>query len=445
LKTIYFNSQKIISFASNKTTMKASLVGERLLNYEIKKHISSDELFDYYDAEHLLFDRKVVVKTLNANSIGNAQAKEQLKRESQRLNFNHNQTLLIYDLIETSDNAFLISEKSENKLTLNQYVQSIGAMTEDKALRLFFQILEIVSAAHQIGLIHPQLNAQNILIEGNQVKIKGFEGLDTVVEEAYQSPEEKKNGTKTIQGNIYSLGKILTTMLVGSPDIHKAKKISEKTLEAIRAAIENNESQRFKDCKEFAIALTEEVSKEEVEDQHAFKYLPLIALAVVAALFTLLVFTVADDDDRVNTLAYNLYDKTRIKKGLDSIQKVKRQEYLKDSTRIARGKAENLQKIHIHKVQKGESFKGIAEMYNMRVSHLKELNGMTEKSTLRADAGLRVVVREFHKVLDGEELWKIGEKYGVTKFEIMRVNQIDPADEKDEFYPGRELIIPIKR
>lgn len=425
--------------------MKANLVGERLLNYEIKKHQSSDELFDYYEAEHLLFDRKVLVKTLNANHVGSAQAKEQLKKESQKLSFQHNQTILVYDLIETSDNAYLIVEKADNKLTLNQYIQSLGVMTEDKALRLFFQILDIVGAAHQIGLVHPQLSAQNILIEGNQVKVKGFEAHNTVVEELYQSPEEKKSGTKTIQSNIYSLGKILTTMLVGSPDIHKAKKISAKTLEAIKAATENSESQRFKDCKEFATALTEEVSTEEVEDQHAFKHLPLVLLGVVAIIFSLLVFTVADDDNQKNTLAYDLYDKTKIKKGLDSIQKAKRQEYLRDSAKIARGKAENLQKVHVHKVQKGETLKEIAEMYNMSTSHIKELNGMTNKSTLRADAGLRVVIRDFHKVLDGEELWQIGQKYGVSKFEILRANQIAPADEKDEFYPGRELIIPIKR
>ena len=104
-----------------------------------------------------------------------------------------------------------------------------------------------------------------------------------------------------------------------------------------------------------------------------------------------------------------------------------------------------MQKIHIHKVDKGETLKGIAERYNMSLSHLKQLNGFNEKNTLRANVGLRVVVREYHKVLDKEELWKIAQKYGVTKFDIMKANDIEPADERKEFYPGRELIIPIKR
>jgi LysM repeat protein len=96
-------------------------------------------------------------------------------------------------------------------------------------------------------------------------------------------------------------------------------------------------------------------------------------------------------------------------------------------------------------VKKGETLKTIAEKSNMSVSHIRDLNGMTEKTTLKANVGLRVVIREYHKVLDGEELWKIAQRYGVSKFEILKANDIEPADERDEFYPGKELIIPIKR
>ncbi|MDX1903848.1 MAG: LysM peptidoglycan-binding domain-containing protein, partial [Thermonemataceae bacterium] len=89
--------------------------------------------------------------------------------------------------------------------------------------------------------------------------------------------------------------------------------------------------------------------------------------------------------------------------------------------------------------------KGIAERYNMGITHLKELNGFNDKKTLKADVGLRVIVREYHKLLDGENLVQIGQRYGVSKYEILRATGIDFADEMDEIYPGVELIIPIKK
>jgi len=142
-------------------------------------------------------------------------------------------------------------------------------------------------------------------------------------------------------------------------------------------------------------------------------------------------------------LVYNLYDQARIKKIRDSVRNVRKQEFIRDSIRIAQNKAENLQKVHIHKVKKGESLKEIAEKYNMSVSHLKQLNGFTDKTTLKADAGLRVIIRDYHKVLDKEELWQIAQKYGISKFEIIRANDIE--DERKDVYPGADLIIPIKK
>lgn len=426
--------------------MKTNLIGEKLLNYEIKSLASADDTFSTYLAEHTLFQRKVYIKTLNTNNIGNVQAKEQLKNEARSIRFAHHQTRLLYDLIETNDSIYLITEKIDEAIHLEQYIAQFGTMTEEKAIRIFSQILEIVGAAHKIGLIHRNLQAKQIVLQANQVKVLGFEEIQTLSPEAaYQSPEEKKKNILNEQSNIYSLGKILALMLLGKTEIHKADILSPKLKEAIAVATENNPKERFTDCQEFALALSEEVSTEEVADKHAFKQLPTIVFGVLVLVFLLFVYSIADEDNQKNQLAYDLYNQTKIQKILDSVKKAKQQEFIRDSIRIARNKAENMQKVHIHKVEKGETLKEIAERYNMSLSHLKQLNGFNEKNTLKANVGLRVVVREYHKVLDKEELWQIAQKYGITKFDIMKANNIDPADEKKEVYPGRELIIPIKK
>jgi LysM repeat protein len=436
---------QITNFALNQAIMKANLVGERLLNYEIKRHLNSDELFDFYEAEHLLFDRRVLIKTLNIQAQGNPQAKEQLKKEATNKAFQHSQTLIIYDFIETAENAFLITDATDGWLNLEQYILRFGAMTEEKATRLFLQILEIIGAAHRIGLYHPCLNPQSILIQGEQVKVIGFEGTSYAVDALFASPEEKEKSVINTKANIFSLGRIFAWMLTGNAQIPKGATISHKLQEAILVATEHSPAQRFENCQEFAKALTAEVSDEEIEDKHAFTYFPLIVFGVLLSVFLIMIFVIGDENDEKSSLAYDLYDQTRIRKSLDSIRKAKRQEFIRDSIRIAMSKAENLQKIHIYKVKKGETLKTIAEKFNMSVSHIRDLNGMTEKTTLKANVGLRVVIREYHKVLDGEELWKIAQRYGVSKFEILKANDIEPADERDEFYPGKELIIPIKR
>jgi len=426
--------------------MKTNLVGERLLNYEIKALVKPDEMFNTYLAEHTLLNRKVYVKMLNAANVGNVQAKEQLKTEAHNIRFEHHQTCILYDLIETNDNVYLITEKIDEGIDLEQYIAQFGVMTEEKALRIFSQILEIVGAAHQIGLIHRNLQAKQIILIGNQVKFLGFEETDSLPKQAdYQSPEERKKNILNEQSNIYSLGKILSLMLFGQTSIDRKAKLSIKLKEAIAVATENNPKDRFSNCQEFLLALSEELSTEEVADKHAFKQLPLIVFGILLCIFIAFVYTIVDEDNKKNVLAYDLYDQTRIKRVLDSTKKVRQQEFIRDSIRIAQNKAENMQKIHIHKVEKGETLKEIAERYNMNISHLKQLNGFNEKTTLKSNVGLRVVVREYHKVLDKEELWQIAQKYGITKFDIMKANAIEPTDEVREIYPGRELIIPIKR
>ncbi|GAB4125146.1 MAG: hypothetical protein OHK0045_08540 [Raineya sp.] len=427
--------------------MKTNLVGEKLLNYQIKALVSTDELFCTYLAEHALFNRKVYIKTLNSNHLNNTQAKEELKNIARgSMRFQHHQTRILYDLIESNEGIYLITESLEEGINLERYIAQFGAMTEEKAVRIFSQILEIVESAHKIGLVHRNLQAKQIILLGNQVKVLGFEETDTLPKDSsYQSPEELKKNILNEQSNLYSLGKILALMLTGKTDIDKKSLISPKLKEAIAAATENNPKNRLANCGEFSLALSEEVSAEEVADKHAFKHLPIIIFGVFLAIFALFVYLIVNENDQKNTLVYDLYNQARIKRMLDSIKQVKQQEFIRDSIRIARNKAENMQKIHIHKVNKGETLKEIAEKYNMSISHLKQLNGFNEKTTLRANVGLRVVIREYHKVLDKEELWQIAQKYGLTKFDIMKANDIDPADEIKEVYPGRELIVPIKR
>ncbi|MDF2836224.1 MAG: lysM domain protein, partial [Paenibacillus sp.] len=98
--------------------------------------------------------------------------------------------------------------------------------------------------------------------------------------------------------------------------------------------------------------------------------------------------------------------------------------------------------MQIHTVKKGDSLWKIAGDYGVPLKPLLVANGLTDQSVLVI--GQAVIVpteshKTVHKVLVGESLWKIGQRYGVTIQELSSANGIrNPA----LIYPGQLLQIP---
>jgi LysM repeat protein len=91
-------------------------------------------------------------------------------------------------------------------------------------------------------------------------------------------------------------------------------------------------------------------------------------------------------------------------------------------------------------VGSGETFYGVANRYNMKVSTLKELNPNVSESDVKAGVTkLNVKVMAVHTVGPGDVLRVIAQKYGVSKEAIMRANKRD----KDIATRGERLIIPF--
>lgn len=92
-----------------------------------------------------------------------------------------------------------------------------------------------------------------------------------------------------------------------------------------------------------------------------------------------------------------------------------------------------------HTVQPGETFYGVANRYNMKLSTLKELNpDVTEDQVKSGVTKLKVKVMAVHTVGPGDVLRVVAQKYGVSKEAIMRAN----GKTKDLATRGEKLIIP---
>lgn len=91
-------------------------------------------------------------------------------------------------------------------------------------------------------------------------------------------------------------------------------------------------------------------------------------------------------------------------------------------------------------VGSGETFYGVANRYNMKISTLKEMNpGVSESDVKAGITKLNVKVMAVHTVGPGDVLRVVAQKYGVSKEAIMRANKRT----KDMATRGEKLIIPF--
>ena len=93
-----------------------------------------------------------------------------------------------------------------------------------------------------------------------------------------------------------------------------------------------------------------------------------------------------------------------------------------------------------HTVGSGETFYGIANQYNMKISTLKELNpGVSETDVKAGVTKLNVKAMAVHTVGPGDVLRVVAQKYGVSKEALMRANK----KTKDIATRGEKLIVPF--
>jgi LysM repeat protein len=88
----------------------------------------------------------------------------------------------------------------------------------------------------------------------------------------------------------------------------------------------------------------------------------------------------------------------------------------------------------------GETFLGIANRYNMKLSTLQALNPDVNPNAVKSGTTkLKVKIQGTHKVGAGDILRVVANKYGVTVEQLMAVNK----KKKNFAERGEELIIPV--
>ena len=198
-----------------------------LRDYQIIDELGKGGMGTVYLAEDQMLRRKVAIKVLNPILTDDAQFTERFRHEARvQASLIHSNIVTLYNFFEEDGYYCMVMEYAEGE-TLKEKIQKEGAIEEERALKIFRQMLEGVGYAHEKGIIHRDIKPSNIIIDSrDRVKIMDF-GIAKILGDRgmtktgtklgtiyYMSPEqiraEKDIDQRT---DIYSLGITLYEMV----------------------------------------------------------------------------------------------------------------------------------------------------------------------------------------------------------------------------------------
>ncbi|MBW2730762.1 MAG: serine/threonine protein kinase [Deltaproteobacteria bacterium] len=215
------------------------LEGKRLADrYSIVELIGRGGMGNVYLARHDLLEKTVAIKVLREELATSKEALSRFHREAvAAANIGDPHIVEVTDYGFTADgDAFLVMERLEGQ-DLRHLLRSEGALPAGRAVAIARQVLRALRAAHERGIVHRDLKAENIFLcqrEGADfVKLLDFgisklrrapEGDDGSLTATgmvlgtpqYISPEQAHGEPDIDQrADIYAMGVILYEMLTG--------------------------------------------------------------------------------------------------------------------------------------------------------------------------------------------------------------------------------------
>lgn len=195
--------------------------------YQVEHELGRGAMGIVYRAFDPAIGRRIAVKTIRLDELGDEKArvslKEQLMREAQSAGIlSHPNIVTIYDISEDANNAYIFMEYVEGA-TLDHFSRGIPVAD---LLSILEQAAEALDFAHQRGIIHRDIKPGNLMLSGPQLKITDF-GIARVQHRdstqsgtlmgtpSYMSPEQIAGGSITGAADQYALGVIAYEFLSG--------------------------------------------------------------------------------------------------------------------------------------------------------------------------------------------------------------------------------------
>jgi predicted Ser/Thr protein kinase len=237
------------------------MIGQTVKHYRIEETLGKGGMGVVYRARDLRLDRPVALKFLPAEFTRDPERKRRFFQEARAASaVNHPAIAQVYDVDEDDGAAFIVMElvqgKTVRRLLENRELDLLGA------LEIALQVAGGLAGAHEAGIVHRDVKAENIMVTPDgHAKILDF-GLAKLLEPPggdrespsrddisnletlartqagmvlgtirYMSPEQARGLAVDHRSDIFSLGVVLYEMVTGQPPFSGASPVD--TLHAI--------------------------------------------------------------------------------------------------------------------------------------------------------------------------------------------------------------------
>ena len=234
-----------------------SMAGKTVGAYNVLSRLGKGGMGEVYLAEDKRLERKVALKFLSSELMGDNWAKRQLVKEAQAVAMlDHVNICPVYGIEEDGDHIFIVMKYVEGE-TVADLVRA-RALPVNEALPIAQQIVSALAEAHAHGIIHRDIKPGNIMVTKNgQVKVLDF-GLAKTIQQkhglagaadstshlsqtgavagtvSYMSPEQLRGERLDYRSDVFSLGVVFYEMLSGKNPY--ARQSTAETISAILAA-----------------------------------------------------------------------------------------------------------------------------------------------------------------------------------------------------------------
>jgi Protein kinase domain len=199
--------------------------------YLIDRKIGAGGMANVYLGRHVESGRVAAVKTLPASMARVEGFVLRFNREIEALQkLNHPNIVKLFESGKEDDETYFYAMEYVDGETLSSRLRRDRRIAWPEAIQLAIQICAGLKHAHDVGIVHRDLKPSNLLIAGDgTIKISDFGVAQVFSAEQltvtgaiigtaeFMSPEQVEGRRADRRSDLYSLGAVLYTMIVGQP------------------------------------------------------------------------------------------------------------------------------------------------------------------------------------------------------------------------------------